>query len=241
MNKERERLILQKLLKSKSVTVKELAAELYASEPSIRRDLKTLEEQGFVRRVHGGAMLEERNASLMKIPFIMRELEDHDAKLIIAKKAAELVNDGDTVMLDASSSAYALIPFLAKKTNITVITSGVKALMLLTEFGINTYSTGGHVIGSCLSLVDSDACNTLSAYNADVAFFSCRGIAKDGMLTDFSIEENVVRKAMIKRSKKAYALCASEKLGRSYMHNLCHVDDVDGVISDVDFSKELLS
>ena len=61
------------------------------------------------------------------------------------------------------------------------------------------------------------------------------------MLTDFSIEENVVRKAMIKRSKKAYALCASEKLGRSYMHNLCHVDDVDGVISDIDFSKELLS
>jgi len=241
MNKEREKLILQKLLKTKSVTVKELARELYASEPSIRRDLKGLEEQGLVRRVHGGAVLEERSDSLMKIPFAMRELENYDAKLIMAKKAAELVRDGDTVMLDASSSAYALIPFLAKKSGITVITSGVKALMLLTEYGINTYSTGGHVIGSCLSLVESDAYNMLLSYNADIAFFSCRGLSSDGMLTDFSIEENIVRQAMIKRSKKAYLLCASDKLGKAYMHNLCHLDSIDGVISEVDFQKDLLS
>jgi DeoR/GlpR family transcriptional regulator of sugar metabolism len=232
MIKEREKHILQQLLKNKSVTVKELARELYASEPSIRRDLKSLETQGLIRRVHGGAMLEEHSSSLMKIPFVMRELENSDAKLIIAKKAAELVNDGDTIMLDASSSAYALIPFLAKKSNITVITSGVKALMLLTECGINTYSTGGHVIGSCLSLVERDSYNMLSSYNADVAFFSCRGVSADGMLTDFSIEENVVRQTMIKRSKKAYLLCASEKIGKCYMHNLCHIDDIDGIITE---------
>ncbi len=241
MNKEREQLILQKLLKTKSVTVKELAKELYASEPSIRRDLKVLEAQGLVRRVHGGAVLEERSDSLMKIPFVIRELENYDAKLIIAKKAAELVNDGDTVMLDASSSAYALIPFLAKKTGITVITSGVKAMMLLTEYGINTYSTGGHVISSCLSLVGNDACNMLASYNADVAFFSCRGLSADGMLTDISIEENIVRASMIKHSKKAFLLLASEKLGKCYVHNLCHANDINGVISETDFSEEQLT
>ena len=237
MNKEREKHILQKILKSKSVTVKELARELYASEPSIRRDLTALEAQGFIRRVHGGAVLEERSDSLVKIPFVMRELENSDAKLIIAKKAAELVSDGDTVMLDASSSACALIPFLAKKSNITVITSGVKALTRLTEYGINTYSTGGHVIASCLSLVGADACDTLASYNADIAFFSCRGVSDDGMLTDISIEENTVRQAMIKRAKRAYLLCASEKFGKCYMHNLCHADDIDGVISETDLEK----
>ena len=126
MSKEREKSILESLLKRKSVTVKELAKELYASESSIRRDLNNLEGQGFLRRIHGGAVLEEQSNSYMKIPFAIRELENYDAKLIIAKKAAELVKDGDTVMLDASSSAYALIPFLTKKSSITVITSGVK-------------------------------------------------------------------------------------------------------------------
>ncbi len=241
MSKEREKSILESLLKRKSVTVKELAKELYASESSIRRDLGNLEGQGFLRRIHGGAVLEEQSNSYMKIPFAIRELENYDAKLIIAKKAAELVKDGDTVMLDASSSAYALIPFLAKKSNITVITSGVKAVMLLAEYGINTYSTGGHVIGSCLSLVESDANHMLSCYNADIAFFSCRGVSKDGMLSDFSIEENIVRQAMIKHSKKAVLLCASEKVGKSYMHNLCSLKDIDCVISEVDFSEEILS
>ncbi len=240
MNKEREKIILEKLLKQKKVTVKELAKELYTSEPSVRRDLKSLEKQNFLKRIHGGAILEEHSSSATKIPFVIRELEDFDAKHIIAKKAAELVNDGDVVMLDASSSAYAMIPFLAQKSNITVITSGVKTLMLLSEYGINSYSSGGRLISSCLSLVDSDALDTISKYNADIVFFSCRGLSPDGIITDFSIEENIVRKQMIKHSKKAVLLCAKEKLNKTYMHNLCSVNDIDTVISETDFSEDML-
>lgn len=240
MNKEREKSILESLLKKKRVTVKELAKELYASEPSIRRDLQSLEKQNLIKRIHGGAILEEHSNSYTKIPFVIREMENFDAKSVIAKKASSLVKDGDVIMLDASSSAYALIPFLANKSNITVITSGVKTLMLLSEYGINTYSTGGHLLPTCLSLVDSDAINTISKYNADIAFFSCRGVSPDGILTDFSIEENVVRQKMIKQSKKSVLLCASEKFNKTYMHNLCDIKDLDYVISEVEFSKSML-
>lgn len=241
MNKEREKYILEKLLKEKKVTVKELAKELYASEPSIRRDLQNLERQNLIKRIHGGAILEENNNSYTKIPFFIRELEDYDAKSIIAEKAAELVKDGDVIMLDASSSAYAMIPFLAQKSNITVITSGVKTLMLLSEYGINAYSTGGRLLSTCLSLVDNDCFNMLSKYNADIAFFSCRGLSADGMLTDFSIEENLVRQKMIEHSKKAVLLCAGEKFNKTYMHNLCSIHNIDCVISEIEFSEELLS
>lgn len=241
MNKEREKYILEKLLKKKKVTVKELAKELYASEPSIRRDLKSLEKQMLIKRIHGGAILEELNSSYTKIPFVIRELENYDAKSIIAKKAAELVKDGDVIMLDASSSAYAMIPFLAQKSSITVITSGVKALMLLSEFGINAYSTGGHLLPTCLSLVDGDSFSMISKYNADIAFFSCRGLSSDGILTDFSIEENLVRQRMIEQSKKAVLLCASEKFNKTYLHNLCSIHNIDCVISEIEFSEELLS
>ena len=105
MNKDREKYILSKLLREKQVFVKDLAKELYASEPSIRRDLASLEKQNMLRRVHGGAIIEGSSSSHLKIPFAIRELESYDAKIIIARKAAEKVSDGDTVMLDASSSA----------------------------------------------------------------------------------------------------------------------------------------
>lgn len=240
MNKEREKYILEKLLKTRKVTVKELSKELYASEPSIRRDLAHLEKQNLIKRVHGGAVIESFNNSYQKIPFVMRELENYDAKSIIAKKAAELVNDGDIIMMDASSTAYAMIPYLSQKNNITVITSGVKTLMLLSEYNINSYSTGGKLLTSCLSLVGEDAVNTISKYNADIFFFSCRGISSDGFITDFSMDENFIRKKMHEHSKRSILLCAAEKLNKSYIHNLCSIDDIDSIISEIDFSRNML-
>lgn len=232
MNKNRERQILEILLKERRVTVKRLAELIFISEPSVRRDLKSLEKQNLIKRVHGGAVLEETALSQIKIPFLVREYEQSDAKAIIARKAMEIIEDDDVIFLDASTSCYYLIPFFAEKRNLTVITNGVKALSKLAEYNIHTISTGGELINSCLALVGEDAHKTIEGYNADVAFFSCRGVSAEGYLTDITPEENNVRKRMIKQAKKAYLLCASEKLGKQYFHNLCHRDELDGIITD---------
>ena len=239
MNKERKNEILKILLTEKKVSVDDLSKRLYISKPSIRRDLSELEKEKLLKRVHGGAILEEHTDSHLKIPFIIREMEDYDAKNVIAKKAANLVKDGNIIMMDASSSAYALIPFLAQKSNITVITSGVKTLMRLAEYGINAYSTGGHLLASCLSLIGDDAYKTISTYNADIMFFSCRGVSEHGMITDFSIEENNVRKKMIEHSKRAVLLCAKEKMNKAYMHNLCSISDIDDVICEAELPDNI--
>lgn len=239
MNSERRNQIIKILLKEKKISVKELAKALYISEPSIRRDLTELEKEKLIRRVHGGAVLEEHSESFIKIPFLLRELEDHDAKTVIAQKAAELVHDGDVIMMDASSSAYAMIPYLAQKSNITVITSGIKSLMRLAEYGIDAYSTGGHMLPASFSLTDGDALEIISHYNANIVFFSCRGIASDGMITDFSIEENIVRAKMIERSQKAVLLCANKKMNKTYMHNICNIKDITAVISEAELPQNL--
>lgn len=233
MNNERQKHILEKILIQKKVTVKDLARDLYASEPSIRRDLADLEKQQLIKRVHGGAILEETGNSALKIPFVIREMEQADAKIIMAQKAIEYIKDNDVIFLDASSSAYNLIPYLSLKKNITVITSGVKALTKLSEYSIKTISTGGELMPSCLSLVGDEAYQNIERFHADITFFSCRGLSYDGRLTDISAPENYVRQKMIKHSDRAFLLCASEKIGKKYYHNLCTTKDISGVISEV--------
>lgn len=228
----REKQILEILLKEKRVSVKQLAKALFISEPSVRRDLQSLEKQNLIKRTHGGAILEETALSKNKIPFMLREYEQSSAKAIISEKAIDLIHDNDVIFLDASTSCYYLIPFLASKRNLTVITNGVKTLTKLAEYDINTVSTGGALINSCLSLVGDEAYKTIEKYNADIAFFSCRGVSDSGYLTDISPEENNVRKKMIEHSKKSYLLCAKDKLGKGYFHNLCHKDDITEIIHE---------
>jgi len=232
MNIEREKQILEILLKEKRATVAQLAGALFISEPSVRRDLASLEKQNLIKRTHGGAVIEETALSKNKIPFLIREYEQSSAKTLIAQKAIDLVSDNDVVFLDASTSCYYLIPFLAEKRNLVVITNGVKVLSRLAEYNIHAISTGGTLINSCLALVGEDAYKTIEGYNADVAMFSCRGVSEDGYLTDINPEENNVRRWMIKQAKRSYLLCASEKLGKQFFHNLCHRDELDGVITD---------
>lgn len=232
MSVEREKQILEILLKENKVSVKQLAKTLFISEPSVRRDLQSLEKQNLIKRIHGGAILEETALSKNKIPFFIGEYEQSSAKAMISKKAINLISDNDVIFLDASTSCYYLIPFLASKRNLTVITNGVKALTKLAEYGINTISTGGNLVNSCLALVGEEAYKTIDTYNANIALFSCRGISDDGYLTDISPEENNIRKKMIARAKKSYLLCAREKIGKAYYHNLCHIDDITGVIHE---------
>lgn len=234
MSKEREKEILKVLLAKKQVSVQELSKMLYISESSVRRDLMRLEKQQLIRRVHGGAIVEESSISSLKIPFALRELEQSDAKIIIAKKAIEQINDYDVIFLDASSSAYALVPYLTAKSHLTVITSGIKTLLRLGEYGINAIGTGGKLLPSEQALIGEECHKTISAFNADSVFFSCRGLTEDGFMSDISAEEVYVRQHMIAHSKRSYLMCASEKIGKKYTHNMGSIKDISMVLSEKD-------
>ena len=228
---ERQDMILNALLESDHMTTHELSAKLFVSVPTLRRDLIKLEQMGKIIRTHGGARLIKKSAD-EKIPILLREQEQNDAKEIMARKAAELVRDGDILMLDGSTSACSLIPHLAEFKNLIVITSSAKSSFLLGRMGINTICTGGKMITRSLSYIGEDAENTVRRYNADIVFFSCRGLSMDGKLTDNSIEENSLRRIMLRHAKKRVLLCDSSKLGHTYLNNLCHLSEVDEIICE---------
>ena len=235
---DREEKILDILRRQGSAGADEMARELYISRPTLRRDLIKLEQKGAVNRTHGGAKLTTRPAD-DTIPASLRMDEDSGAKNMIAAEAAKLVRDGDTVMLDGSTSALYLAAALREKHDVVVITSGARTALILGGMGINTICTGGQLIGSSESFIGGDALRTISCYNADVVFFSCRGLDDDGNLTDNSVGEDLVRLEMMKRSRKSVLLLDSGKIGRRCLHNLRHVSEIDHVVCDKPLPEDI--
>lgn len=220
-----------KILTERTHTVKELSEKLFISEPTVRRDIVQLKKKELVVCSNGKVSL-KIVAPDKRIPMLIRDYENIEAKKQMAIKASAHICDGDVIILDASTSAYALLPHLINFKDLFVITSGAKTSIALSAMGIKHVCTGGESIPESFSFIGPDAERTLKNYNADVAFFSCRGFNEQGFASDNSIYENGVRLKMIQQSKRKFLLCDSSKLGQTYLHNFCHLRDIDGVISE---------
>lgn len=219
------------LLVQKSHSVKELSEKLFISEPTVRRDIVLLKEKELVTCKRG--VVEIKTSSPDKrIPLFIRNLEQNEGKQAIARRAVKNIKDGYVIMLDASTTAFHLLPYLTEFKNILVITNGAKTAIEAASMGIRTICTGGELMSESFCYVGIDAESVLRNYYADVAFFSCRGISDEGIASDNSILENALRKIMIKNSKKSYLLCDGSKLGKTYLNILCHTKDLQGVITD---------
>ena len=227
---ERHEQIVQLLQGGKTIAVSELARRLFVSEATIRRDLNVLEKEGVARRVHGGAVL---IGHFRDVPLLTRENEDMEAKQKIGRMAAELVKENDVIIMDASSTVYAMVPYLRKFKNIVVVTSGVKTALTLGENHIKTYLTGGLMIDNSYSLIGGHTVDFISSLSADILFFSCRGVTEDGRITDTSVEEAQLRQVMFKHAKRKVLLAAGSKIGRDYFYVLGHTNEMDDVICDV--------
>lgn len=231
-NIERQNEIINILVEKKSISVNKLAKMLYVSAPTVRRDLSELEQQGKVLRTHGGVIL--RMTAESEIPLMFREDQNSIAKQIIANKASKIVQNGSVIFLDASSTAAHIIPFLKKFSDIVVITNSPKTSMKLGENNIKNYCTGGLLLMHSVAFVGSETEKFISSINADLLFFSSRGYMSGGFITDSSVEEAAIKKAMIRNSEKSFYLCDSSKKNKKYLYNICSTEDVTGIINEFD-------
>lgn len=232
--KDRENKILEYLSQNRESSVEELCAKLFVSAPTIRRDLKALSDSGKIIRTHGGAFL--NGLPWESTPQELREKEFVEEKDIIAKKCLDLINDGDTVMIDASSTGLQLMRLLGSKSSIIVITNSTKSSFVSTRAGVKTFVTGGEASKISFGYVGSFAEEFIRKFNADICFFSVSSLTPDGRLTDNSIAENQISKAMMECSKKSVLLLNSQKIGDPQLNTLCTLNDVDIVVSEKDIS-----
>ena len=222
--------IMKILEKSRSTSVARLSELLFVSQPTIRRDLSLLEEQGKVLRTHGGVIL--RKVSDAEIPLMVREDQNHHSKQIIAEKAASLIGDGNVIFLDASSTVSYLIPHLEKHNDIIVVTNSPKISLQLGERNIKNYCTGGLLLMHSLAYVGSEAERFIANINADLFFFSSRGYTENGVISDSSEREVMMKKAMLQNADRTYYLCDSSKKDKKFAFNICAVSEIAGVIDD---------
>lgn len=240
MISERHKRIVEELKNDPHINLKELSEKLFVSEPTVRRDLTELESKGIITKIYGGAIL-NTEAAYREIPFFLRENEKSSTKSEMGSRAAELVEDGMVVMLDGSTSAYHLVPYLARRKNLTVITSGAKTAVALAEANIRTFCTGGQMIIHSYSYVGEQAEEFVRSINAQILFFSCHGLDEKGRMTDNAIEEANLRKVMFAHSKKKILLCDSSKIGKTYFYNMGNVSQIDGIISDATLPETITS
>jgi DeoR/GlpR family transcriptional regulator of sugar metabolism len=232
LNREREQEILS-ILKTTNgfVTVRQLCESLFASESSIRRDLKALETRGLVKRSYGGAVLESNYSNI--VTFNHRSRQNISAKREIAQKAAGLIKDGDIVFLDQSSTAFYLAGELIDRSSLTVVTNNIEITMLLANSKIRLISSGGFLSNENRNcLIGGDAQRTFENVFADIMFFSVKAISDDGLVTDCSREEIIVRETMLKNADKKVLLCDSSKFGMRAPFKQCELGDVDYLISE---------
>ena len=235
---ERHGRILEELKKNPNVTVAELSQILFVSEPTVRRDLTELHKKGMITKIYGGAILNQ-GAADREIPFLLRENEKSAVKTEIGNIAASRINDGMVIMLDGSTSAYHLVPYIARKKDVIVITSGAKTAVALAEANVRTFCTGGQMVIHSFSYVGKQAEDFVRSINADILFFSCHGISEDGLMTDRAIEEADLRRVMFSHAKKRILLCDSSKFGKTCFYNMGSVADADEVISEAPLPENI--
>ena len=240
LKNEREREIIN-ILKADGgfVSVKSMCDALYASESSVRRDLRALEARGLVRRSYGG--VEPITNFSDVISFNKRRHHNADAKIRMAKKAVSLVKDGDVIFLDQSSSAFYLAKELMDKSGITVVTNNTEIITLMSGTSIKTVSSGGTLSNENRTcLIGEDAHYIFGRIYADLVFFSTKSLSDDGVISDCSREEVLVRDAMLSNGARKVYLCDSEKFGTRSAYKQCELADVDFLVSESSEAKRFL-
>lgn len=233
---ERLNSILRILKENHYATVEYLVEEIHYSPASIRRDLTLLEKQGLVKRSYGGVQLNE----VSDTPFKFRQHLMKIEKNKIAYIAAKMVNNGDIIFLDGSTTVQFMGHYLTEKKDITVITNNMMLASYLKENGISVYCSGGELTELPGTLSGIIAANTFSSFHANKMFFSTDGVDENGVITVKTDGNFIHNNAMLKNSDSHIFLCGSDKIGKYEKLVQCTMSDIDYFITDKKLSSNLI-
>ena len=229
--RERREAILHLLEQDGRVAITDLSQRFDVSAVTIRKDLAQLEAEGLLIRIHGGAIPTNRHPAEMA--FEVRERLQRNEKLRIAQAAANLVQDGDSIALDASTTAMYVARALRDRRELTVVTNGMRVAQ---EFagcpGITVLMPGGIVRWEAFSLVGSHGESVLKQVHIQRAFVGAKGLTLAEGLTDVNNDEVQLKRAMVAAVKEVIAVVDHTKWDRVAFATFCPLEQLKLVITD---------
>lgn len=237
---QRRSTIIDLLEQQRAVTVDELSSRFEVSDVTIRKDLKQLEERGFLERVHGGAVYASR--ALYNPSFKEKQHLRGGAKKAIAEAALSKVHDGQSILLDAGSTTLALARLLRRRRkHVVVITNSIPVALELAGTSLEVLLLGGHLRHHSLAMIGPATVDTLRAYHVDIAFLGATGVDLERGFTTPNALEAETKAAMVRASSLSVALADASKLGRLTLARFAGLDELDVLITDVGAPTEFLS
>ncbi|MCO5185509.1 MAG: substrate-binding domain-containing protein [Anaerolineae bacterium] len=238
---ERRQALMRYLKEQPGIKVTELAELLNVSEGTIRNDLTALQDSNQVRRVRGGAVLIEQTQQATPPP-----VENATGKQRIARRAAEMVNDGDAIWLDAGTTVRVLVPFLAQRQRLTIVTNGLRVALQLAEQ--STHLQGAHTVILVGGRIGTDGLYTIGTGNEQLldmvnirtAFISGVGFTLEAGLTVMEYEDAQLKSRVLNSAENVVALVDASKFGKRGFAPVATLEQISHLITDEDLSAEML-
>ena len=236
---ERHNYIKEQLTKRSVLRVDDAARELGVTEATIRRDFTFLESQHALIRNHGSASPVSFNA--IDVPVQRKALLHSEEKMRIARAAAELIEENDTIIITSGSTIESFAHVLKPKGYLNVITSSIRIGMILSEKeNVNIFMLGGELVKNSLSVRDAYAIEGLKNVHATKLFFGCDGLDLEAGVTMAFIQEARMHNVMMGISSQHILLTDSSKLGKKGIGLICGVCDLDTIITDKNCAEDFV-
>jgi len=235
---ERRQSLLDILRKQPGLRVPELAKVLNVSEGTVRNDLNALEEEGRLKRVHGGAVLKDQDQFQNNL-FVRRYKQNVAAKLAIAREAALLVLNGESILLDASSTCYYFARALSERQGLRVVTNGFEvARELAQNHSNNVILIGGVVNNDSSSVTGLLSERIIEDLHIQKAFLSCSGFSLERGMTEVHLAEAQLKRKVIESTQQLFALVDSSKFGKEDLTPFARPEKIVRLFTDSELSTE---
>lgn len=225
------------IYQQKTVTLDQLCEKFNVSKNTIRRDIDELVQHEKIKKIYGGVTVEGFRSMAS---FDERNITNFEQKQLIAKKAAELVNDNEIIFIDSGSTTMHMIEYIKDRKNLTILTNSIEATLRSIPFpNINVISLSGILNRKTLSFTGTSAADVLAQFNISKSFMASTGISTIGGATNSSSSETDIKRTAILKSQKSYLLVDHTKFGVVSLMTFSSFDKIDAVITDAMPSDDL--
>ncbi len=228
----------QYILQNGTASLEDLATRFDISTNTVRRDLAELLDRGQIKKVYGGV---SACTTQVPLPMSVRAERARDAKREIGRLAAELVEDHTTVFLDSGSTTVCILPYLANKSDITVITHSLSALYEASKYpDLRVIALGGQYSVPTSSYVGVSTLEMLSRMSIDLIFIAATGVSLDRGLTNTTYFEAEIKRTVVEHNKQIILMADHTKFDHTALFTFCEFKDLSGIVTDQKPSKPYL-